>query len=210
VSTSGGSSGGGVSSFNTRTGAVVYDLADAETVYTAAGELLAGSGPGAGDLLGIGTAGQVLTVGGADPSGLEWATPSGGSLTSVESYIGADVSLTASTIVNIMSVSLATGTWLIQARVYGYGTNVTAGSLEAWIGPTSASTTGAYASGGMFIGSAASGVQAGEVAITKVVTLAVTTTVYLIGKCNQAITAKATTDLYALPNCTGITAVKIG
>jgi hypothetical protein len=64
----------GVASFDTRTGAVVFELADAETIFTAAGQLLAGTGSGTGDLLAKGTAGQVLTVGGADPSGLEWTT----------------------------------------------------------------------------------------------------------------------------------------
>src|ERR1035437_407642 len=46
---------------------------DVQTVFTAQGQLIAGTAPGAGELLTIGAAGEVLTVGGADPSGLEWA-----------------------------------------------------------------------------------------------------------------------------------------
>jgi hypothetical protein len=72
--------GAGVSSFNTRTGAVVLSAADVESTFTAKGQLFAGTGSGTGDLVTTGTAGQVLTVGGADASGLEWTTPAGGSV----------------------------------------------------------------------------------------------------------------------------------
>ena len=48
---------------------------DVQTVFTAQGQLIVGTAPGAGELLAIGPAGDVLTVGGADPSGLEWAAP---------------------------------------------------------------------------------------------------------------------------------------
>ena len=43
--------------------------------FGAAGQLLAGTGPGTGKQLAVGSNGQVLTVGGADPSGLEWSNP---------------------------------------------------------------------------------------------------------------------------------------
>ena len=205
MSTSGGSSGGGVSSFNTRTGAVVYDLADAETVYTAAGELLAGSGSGAGDLLGIGTAGQVLTVGGADPSGLEWATPSGGSLTSVESYITATVSVAANTATNVTSVSLAAGTWLVIGRMVITTSNLAL--MDCWLGPNSASAIGAYAGSSNSI--AVGGDQV-PMEVTKVVTLGSTTTVYLVTESNQAGTVENASARVTAPNVSGITAVKIG
>lgn len=48
------------------------------SVVTAAGDLIVATGAGAVERLAKGTAGQVLTVGGADPSGLQWATASGG------------------------------------------------------------------------------------------------------------------------------------
>lgn len=67
---------GGVSSYNTRTGAVVSEAADVEELFTAEGQLFVGTGNGTGELLAKGgSAGEVLTVGGADPSGLEWTTP---------------------------------------------------------------------------------------------------------------------------------------
>jgi hypothetical protein len=43
--------------------------------FGAAGQLFAGTGVGTGEKLAVGSAGQVLTVGGADPSGLEWSNP---------------------------------------------------------------------------------------------------------------------------------------
>ena len=61
------------------TGAGAGALQDFDTVlnsqFGAAGQLFAGTGAGTGEKLGIGTAGQRLTVGGADPSGLEWSNP---------------------------------------------------------------------------------------------------------------------------------------
>lgn len=54
---------------------------------TAAGQLLAAAGNGMTEWLAKGTAGQVLTVGGTDGSGLEWAPPSGGaSLSTVPNW----------------------------------------------------------------------------------------------------------------------------
>ncbi len=43
--------------------------------FTAAGQIPVGTGDGTGELLAIGTTGQALIAGGADPSGLEWGTP---------------------------------------------------------------------------------------------------------------------------------------
>lgn len=43
--------------------------------FGAAGQLFAGTGVGTGEKLATGTAGQLLTVGGADASGLEWSNP---------------------------------------------------------------------------------------------------------------------------------------
>ena len=50
--------------------------ASVEVGFTAAGQLYAGTGSGTGELLAKGAAGTVLTVGGADASGLEWIYPS--------------------------------------------------------------------------------------------------------------------------------------
>ncbi len=53
-------------------------LAPLETEFTAAGQLIAGTGAGTGELFPLGAAGQVMAVGGSDPSGLLWQTPQPG------------------------------------------------------------------------------------------------------------------------------------
>ena len=50
------------------------NAASIEASFTAAGQLYAGTGSGTGEQLAKGTTGQFLTVGGADASGLEWAS----------------------------------------------------------------------------------------------------------------------------------------
>ena len=75
---------------------------------TTAGDLLAGTGSATVERLAVGTSGQVLTVGGADPSGLEWSTPS----TDAASIDGVTVTGTPSA----GQVILATGT---SAAVWG-------------------------------------------------------------------------------------------
>lgn len=62
----------GVTTFMTRNGAVTLSAADVESILTAAGQLIVGTGSGTGELLAKGSAGTVLAVGGADASGLEW------------------------------------------------------------------------------------------------------------------------------------------
>lgn len=54
----------------------VLDLLSAlETKFASAGQLIVGTGSGTGELLAKGSSGTVLTVGGADSSGLEWISP---------------------------------------------------------------------------------------------------------------------------------------
>ena len=61
------------------TGNGTGELIDFDTTlnfqFGAKGDLFAGTGSGTGEKLGIGSAGTVLTVGGADASGLEWSAP---------------------------------------------------------------------------------------------------------------------------------------
>ena len=71
----GAASESGVTSFNTRTGVVELEASDVEALFTAEGQLLVGTGSGTGALLAKGSAGGVLTVGGAGASGLEWVVP---------------------------------------------------------------------------------------------------------------------------------------
>jgi hypothetical protein len=56
----------GVSSFDTRTGAVVFNLADAESIFTGADELLVGTGAGTGALLALGSARVYMSTGGTN------------------------------------------------------------------------------------------------------------------------------------------------
>lgn len=69
------------------------------STVTTAGDLIAGTGNATIERLGIGAAGAVLTVGGADPSGLEWSAP-----------IGAQVAYAVNTAGNI-SCPPAVSTW---------------------------------------------------------------------------------------------------
>jgi trimeric autotransporter adhesin len=78
-----------VNSWNGRTGTVTLSGSDVEALFSAAGQLIIGTGSGSGELLAKGTSGQVLTVGGADPSGVEWATPTPGGVTSFNTRTGA-------------------------------------------------------------------------------------------------------------------------
>lgn len=55
-------------------GSPSMNAASIEASFTAAGQLYAGTGSGSGEQLATGTTGQFLTVGGADASGLEWAS----------------------------------------------------------------------------------------------------------------------------------------
>ena len=54
-------------------GSPSMNAASIEASFTAAGQLYTGTGSGSGEQLAKGSAGQILTVGGADASGLEWS-----------------------------------------------------------------------------------------------------------------------------------------
>jgi hypothetical protein len=128
--------------------------------------------------------------------------------TVVESYIGTNVTLSLNTIVNITSVSLTPGTWLVTGRALTE--NQSPAPIDIWLGPTSASTTNAYA--GTTVGdSGALTNNETEGSVTKVITLGSTTTVYLTGySAGQNSTANAKCfSQSTVPNASGITAVKI-
>lgn len=75
----GGGGGGvlaGVVTFDGRDGFVGFELADAELIFTASGQLLVGTGSGTGDLLSVGSDGDVLTVQSGAPT---WVAGGGAS-----------------------------------------------------------------------------------------------------------------------------------
>jgi hypothetical protein len=176
------------------------------SVSTTTGDIVYASAPNAITRLGVGSTNQVLTIVGGVPA---WATSTSLALTYVESFIGTDVSV-ASTTADITSVSLAAGTWLIQAQAtVNYPANA-GSSLEMWLGPTSASVTGAYGGASFYSGVTTTQSTYYNGSIRKMVVLGSTTTIYLTGY-SQSVTSifKAATLQQHIPNATGITAVKI-
>ena len=178
---------------------------------TAAGDLIVGTGAGAVTRLGVGTSGQVL-LGGVTPT---WGAAPGGTLTNQTSYITANVALTGGTPANITSLSLTAGTWLINSSVLylDQGSATLESLIDAWIGTTSASTTGAYAGFESSTGENAAGFPGvAGVSFTRIVTLAATTTVYLNAQASQSGQALYYTEQIGsvIPQVTGMTAVKIG
>lgn len=154
------------------------------------------------------SAGQVLTA--TSSTAADWGA-GGGGLSYVESYITANVSLSASTPTNITSVSLTAGTWLITARALLSNSSATASAnFDIWIGPTAGSLTGAYAGQGGVLGdTVAGGTSVASVTLVKIVVLASTTTVNLITEMNQAGTVLYGGSAVTIGNESGITAVKI-
>jgi hypothetical protein len=68
---------GGVTSYNTRTGAVTSQLSDVVGLFTAKGQIFVGTGSGTGELFNNGSnvANSFLIIGGSDPSGFLWSQP---------------------------------------------------------------------------------------------------------------------------------------
>jgi len=88
-----------------------------ESAFTAAGDLFVGTGPGTGEILPIGgTPGDVLTIGGVDLSGLEWAPGGGGgALTHDAQVLGSDVVVPiSSTGALFTTASWGVGYWLVS------------------------------------------------------------------------------------------------
>jgi hypothetical protein len=88
------------------------DLTQVSNVFNSAGDLIVGIGSSTGELLPIGSAGQVLTVGVFDPSGLEWVTPA---LTTDVGILGSDAVIgTSSGSAILTTASLDIGFWLVS------------------------------------------------------------------------------------------------
>ena len=177
------------------------------STVTTAGDLIVATGAGAVTRLGVGTASQAL-LGGTTPT---WGTPPAGALTYAESYITANVSVAAATMVAVTSLSLAAGTWLVTARAFGYDGTSTPGVLALNISPNSASSTGAYAGANVGVGTGAGGVENSSLTIIKVVVLTATTTIYLNAFATNASTVIAVDGNVTpnTPNMSGISAIQI-
>jgi len=123
------------------------------------------------------TTGQALAW-----NGSSWVptTIGGAPGTVVKAYISANVT-GAGYVVDLTSISLTAGTWLINYQIEGQNTSSTlVGGMGAYVGPNTGSTTGAYSAIGILIGKLTSGYPyVMSVAGTATVVLASTTTVYL-------------------------------
>jgi hypothetical protein len=131
-------------------------------------------------------------------------------LTNVSSYISSTVAIAATTFVNITNVSLSAGTWLIMGTCYSKLTTATLGHMDVFLGPNSASKTGAYVAGSASMGDIAGGTEDDTVTIATVQTFTGTTTVYLEAYASEATTAQNISVEQSIANATGILAIKIG
>ena len=146
---------------------------------------------------GVTTSGYVLTA--TSSSGSRFTAPVTSNTASA--FIGTNGTVPNAGWGNITSVSLTAGTWLVSAQA------LSSVAADFALSPTSASNTSAYVSTSTYNGT---GTPILSAYMTKIITVATTTTVYLIGY------GKASGTIYYqsqngsnTPNATGITAVKI-
>lgn len=222
----------GVLTFNTRNGAVTLTAADVEALFSAdkqifsgtgsgtgeiidlltaleeyfasAGQLLTGTGAGTGELLAAGSAGTVLTVGGADASGLEWIYPA---LTSAAGHLSGDYSVTGSLATYLTTASLAAGTWLIT-HCASIDPGTSAGvEVQATTGTATATFEGKVAEE---VSATSTSSQFLEATLSFIATVTVTGTLVFQGKNTGAASLiKATTPTTGLAKATGYTAVRV-
>ena len=159
--------------------------------------------------LGIGTSGQVLTSNGTTAT---WAAASGGAPgTTVKSYLSSTTLTVANTDINLTSISLTAGTWLINyfASVQNISTT-SVFNIDIGIGPTSASSNtcySAFSTSTMKSSTSNSNIAAGS--STYSLTISSTTTVYMIAKANiDSSYVLAVGNIMYLTPTTGIVAVK--
>lgn len=140
----------------------------------AQGSLFIGQGSGTiAAALAVGSSGQYL---GVNESGeLAYSVPTQITSNTEYSAVASYVSLPQSTITNVTSVSLAAGTWLVLATLMF--SSSAAAVVEMALTPTSGAFTSAYAFG-YFYQSGAPGIATGN--LSAIVTVASTTTVYLV------------------------------
>lgn len=134
----------------------------------------------------------------------------GAGLINTSTYISSTVALTATTFINVTSISLSAGTWLIVGSVLSHLTTTTLGHMDIFLGPNSASKTGAYVAASGSMGNLAGGSEETMLTVSTVQTLTTTTTVFLEAYCSETSTAENISTEQSIANVTGILAVKIG
>jgi len=193
-----------VGSLNGRNGAVTLASADVTNLFTAAGNLYVGTGSNTGEQLAVGAAGTVLSVGGSDPSGLEWIYPA---LTNASGHLGGDYSPTGSLATFLTTASLAAGTWLVT-----FGTSVTPGTSAGVEIQVAAGTATSTFEGklSMELSATSTSTQFLEGTMSVIATVtAPGTLVFQAKRTGVASLIKATTPSSGLANATGYTAVRI-
>jgi hypothetical protein len=130
-------------------------------------------------------------------------------LTVASTYISSTVPVSATTPTNVTSLALSAGTWLILASGYAKLTTATLGHQDWWLGPTTASKTGAYVACSESMGDIAGGTEDGSATLVTVQVFASTTTVYLETYASEATTVQSASVEETIANVTGILAIKI-
>ena len=107
---------------------------------------------------------------------------------------------------NILSQSLAAGTWLVIGKVY-VSTTISNSQVSVWLGPNSASSSGAYDSAGFNAGSVAGSLEETTLVVCARIVLASPATVYLQGDDSGSTAVAKTSTGNSIANATSLTCV---
>lgn len=153
------------------------------------------------------TGGGSVTITGA-PITLNGYVPT---LNLVEDYSSAPINSSASAPVDLASVALGVGTWIVTGRSDITNNGGATQYAELFLGPTSTSVSGAYAASSLALTASTPGDTHGSISITKEIVLVAPTTVYLelASPGSTTITAENQTLVSNLPNACGITALQV-
>jgi hypothetical protein len=184
------------------------DVAQISEVFNLAGDIIVGTGAATGERLVAGAAGTVLTVGGVDPSGLEWAPIA--LTTDVGTLGGDDIVPTTSSSAFLTTASWDIGFWLVTVTALVETTAGATGRVGIFISSGSATATilGVVAEQ-TAIPSAATDTQV--VSFTTLVQITAPGTMLLIANNTDAVHTATVLqlDMVASESATGYTAVKV-